>query len=100
MFDARPVVIPLVAGPRDEGPTSPCPDAPGAGCVCAKASPVASAMTQADARMIVFMGTLLHVALLQQPGCSGDVPADGGATASTLCRQTSGFPPALSADIE
>jgi hypothetical protein len=55
MFEERPVVIPLVAGPRDEGPTSPWLDAPGAGCVCAKAPPVASAMMHADAKMIFFM---------------------------------------------
>src|SRR3954465_14369985 len=54
MFDDAPVVMPLVAGPRDEGPTSPWPDAPGAGCVCAKAPPVAGAMMHGDAKMIFF----------------------------------------------
>jgi hypothetical protein len=55
MFDDAPVVMPLVAGPRDEGPTSPLPDALGAGCVCAKAPPVASAMMHADAKMNFFI---------------------------------------------
>ncbi|MGY8706500.1 hypothetical protein RAD16_12245 [Bradyrhizobium sp. 18BD] len=63
MFDERPVVIPLVAGPRDEGPTSPWPEAPGAGCDCAKAPPVVNARMQADAKMIFFIRISLGLSL-------------------------------------
>jgi hypothetical protein len=61
--DEVPVVpVPRFTVSRDAaGPTSPCPDAPGAGCDCAKAPADESAKIQAEASIIFFMKDLLRI---------------------------------------
>ncbi|MGY4292383.1 hypothetical protein ACVWXN_000475 [Bradyrhizobium sp. i1.4.4] len=51
-----PVVVPFFIVPAEEGPTSPCPEAPAAGWfVCANAPAVDNAKIQAEAKTIFFI---------------------------------------------